>query len=36
MLHPTAELAIPTGKPTNEEKAKMETHPVTVEANVGV
>ena len=28
------ELAIPTGIPTLEAKAEMETHPVTVEANI--
>ena len=31
---PTAELAIPTGIPTKEEKAEMETHPVTVAAKI--
>ena len=31
---PTAELAIPTGIPTNEANAETETQPVTVEAKI--
>ena len=31
IFNPTAELVIPTGMPTKEAKAEMETHPVTPE-----
>ena len=31
VFHPTAELALPSGIPTKEAKAYMETHPATVE-----
>ena len=31
----TIKLAIPTGKPTQEAKAEIETHPVTVEVKIG-
>ena len=32
IFNPIAELVIPTGMPTKEEKGEMETHPVIVEA----
>ena len=34
IFNSTAELAIPTGIPTNKAKAEIETHPVTVEAKI--
>ena len=34
IFNTTAELTIPTGIPNKEAKAKMETHPVTVEAKI--
>ena len=34
MFNPIAELLIPIGIPTKEEKAEMETHPVIVEAKI--
>ena len=33
IVNPIAELVIPTGIPTKEAKAEMETHPVIVEVN---
>ena len=33
-LIPTADLLIPTGTPTNEENAEIETQPVTVETKI--
>ena len=35
IFNPTAELGIPTGIPTKEAKAEMETHSVTVETKTG-
>ena len=32
IYHPIAELVIPTGIPSKESKAEIETHPVTTEA----
>ena len=34
MFNPIAECVIPTGIPTKEAKAEMETHPVTVETKI--
>ena len=34
IFSPTAELVIPTGIPTKEAKAEMETHPATAESRV--
>ena len=34
IFNPIAELVIPTGIPTKEEKAEMETHPVIVETEI--
>ena len=34
IFNPIAELVIPTGIPTKEEKADMETHPVIVELKI--
>ena len=34
VFNPTAKLVIFTGIPTKEEKAKIETHPVTVEVKI--
>ena len=35
IFDPIAELVNPIGIPTKEAKAEMETHPVTVETNIG-
>ena len=34
IFNPTAELVIPTGTPTNQAKAEIETHPVTAETKI--
>ena len=34
IFDPTAELAIPTGTPTNEANAEIETHPMTGEMKI--
>ena len=34
IFNATAELAVPIGRPTKEEKAEMDTHPVTAEVKI--